>query len=103
MTNEEILAKSREENQYGKNDENVKQVRIHAGGIAFIVSSLLLLIYCFIYDFSKANAYMAIIFCGIAAGNIYEAIRLKSGLYIFGAIAFSIIAIIRIIMFFVFR
>lgn len=97
MDRDEILDKSRQENKYGKYDENIRQTRVMGYRIALIIIVALLFIYSLIFDRSQLFPIFAILWTGFAGMNIYEAIKFKSALYITCAVIFTLNAILFII------
>ena len=103
MDKEEILAQSRKENSNGEFDEKEKLVSISGQSVGFLVVAAMLILYVAFIDQTQYEAVAAILWSGIAAANIYEAIRVRKPFYIFAAIAFTLIAIGHIVLFFKYR
>ncbi|MBR0541235.1 MAG: hypothetical protein IJK26_03405 [Clostridia bacterium] len=103
MDKNEILAKSRQENNNGDFDEKEKLVRINGQSIGFLVVAAMLILYVAFIDRTQYEAVSAILWSGIAAANIYEAIKVRKPFYIFAAIALTFVAIGHIVLFFKYR
>ena len=101
MNKEEILAKSRQENQY--QDERDKMISAQAGTYGAIGMAVLFVVLFLIRLLMKGGtAYdlLAMYFGYLAVTNIYKSTLLKGKTEIFAAVIYSIITLVWLVLYF---
>ncbi len=100
MNKEEILAKSRQENQY--QDERDKMISAQAGTYGAIGMAVLFVVLFLIRLLMKGGtAYdlLAMYFGYLAATNIYKSTLLKGKTEIFAAVIYSIVTLVWLVLY----
>lgn len=100
MKKEEILEKSRKDNEQG--DEREEQVSFHSFGFGIVIVAILCIAFSIIKAVQGERCYEfgVIIFGYLSASNFYQFSRLKNKKVLISAIATLIVSILGIVAYF---